>query len=185
MKHIKSYQNGVVIGSFALIVSQAFVGCEQKEEASINQNKFIIVKQLPTGKYQVIEETPINGPTRIMVQSNDGTMRELSEAEMHQLAEEEYRKVQQGTSETTQANNEGGMGLGGTILAVAAGSILGNMIANSLMGNRNFSHNNRSMSAHARSVNRANTAAKKSSAKRGFFGKSGSSSHRSGGFFGG
>lgn len=185
MKHIRSYQNGAVIGSFALIVSQVFVGCEQQQEASINQNKFVIVKELPNGKYEVVEETPISGPTRIMVQNSDGTMRELSQEEMKRLAEQEYQKVQAGTSETVQPNDGGGMGLGSTILAVAAGSILGNMIANSLMGNKNFARNNRAMSAHARSVNRANKAAKRSPAKRGFFGKSGSSKYRGGGFFGG
>lgn len=185
MKHIKSYGNGALIGSMSLVMMGAFTGCSQTQEESIDQNKFIIVEEKTPGKFTVIEETPINGPTRIMIKNLDGTMRELSEEEMKTLAQAEYGKVQNGTSETTQAHSEGsGMGLGGTILAVAAGSILGNMISNQLMGNRNFSQNNRAASSHARSVNRSNYS-KKTSKKQGYFGKNSRSSANHKSFFGG
>lgn len=185
MKHIKDFGNGALLGSMSVVVMAALTGCEsqQSTQDAINENKFIIVKETTPGKYTVIEEQPISGPTRVMVQNSDGTMKELSPEEIKALAEQEYQKVQSGTSEATQEHHGEGMGLGSTILAVAAGSILGNMIANQLMGNKNFQRNNMASSARARSFNRSQSASKKSPAKSGFFGKSGSST--GGGFFGG
>jgi hypothetical protein len=72
------------------------------------------------------------------------------------------------------------MGLAGTILAVAAGSLLGNMIGNALMKNKNFSQ-------RATSVNQSpysRSAAAKSSNKKSFFGSSSSSSSSSKSSFG-
>ncbi len=183
MKHIRNFGNGAVLGSMSLVVVSALTGCSEQKDQSINENKFIIVKELPTGKYEVISEEPTAGPTQVVVEQKDGTLKRLSQEEIKQIAQEEYKKVQEGTSEATQ-NNSGGMGLGSTILAVAAGSILGNMIANQLMGNKNFQRNNYATSSRARAFKREQ-AAKKSSSKKGFFSKSGSSSQRSGGFFGG
>lgn len=88
--------------------------------------------------------------------------------------------MQSGQSELNSAPSGEGMGLAGTILAVAAGSLLGNMIGNALMGNKNFQR-------HSNAVNKSayhQNAAKRSAAggsKRSFFGgsKTGSSSTRS------
>lgn len=184
MKHIRNFGNGAVLGSMSLVVISALSGCSEQKDESINENKFIIVKELPTGKYEVVSEEPTSGPTQVVVEQKDGTLKRLSQEEIKKIAEEEYKKVQEGTSEATQSNNGGGMGLGSTILAVAAGSILGNMIANQLMGNKNFQRNNYAASSRARAFQRQQTA-KKSSSKKGFFSKSGSSNQRSGGFFGG
>lgn len=185
MKHIKSYGNGALLGSMSTVLVLALAGCSNPQEESISQSKFIIVQETALGKYEVIEETPINGPTRIMVKNIDGTMRELSEEEMKNLAQQEYAKVQQGTSETLNPDQGSqGMGLAGTILAVAAGSILGNMIANQLMGNKNFAQNNRAASSHARSLNRSSTPSS-SSQKKSFFGKTGSSQTQNKSFLGG
>ena len=182
MKHIKSVGTGAAIGSMSVVVMSALTGCSQAQEDTINQNKFVIVEELSNGKFAVLEETPVNGPTRIMVKSKDGTMRQLSDEEMKTLAQQEYDRVQKGTSETTQNHGSEGMGLGGTILAVAAGSILGNMIGNALMGNKSFAQSNRAATQRARNINRSRGG---SSGKKGFFGKNSKSSSRSRGFFGG
>lgn len=184
MKHIRSFSGGAVIGSMSLVVASALTGCSQAQEDSINQNKFVIVEELSNGKFAVLEETPVNGPTRIMVKQKDGTMRELTQEEMKTLAQQEYDRVQQGNSETTQAHGGEGMSLAGTILAVAAGSILGNMIGNALMGNKNFAQNNRAASYRARDI-REQRRAQQQRSKKGFFGKNSQSTSRSGGFFGG
>ncbi len=181
MKHIRNIGNGAAIGSMSVVVMAALTGCSQAQEDTINQNKFVIVEELSNGKFAVLEETPVNGPTRIMVKSKDGTMRQLSDEEMKTLAQQEYERVQQGTSETTQAHSGEGMGLAGTILAVAAGSILGNMIGNALMGNKNFAQSNRAATQRARTMSRTNAG----SNKKGFFGKNSQSSSNSRGFFGG
>jgi hypothetical protein len=127
---------------------------------------------------------PTEGPSRAIIREKDAngnvTERFMNEAEMRALAEQEYKKVQDGTSETVQSNGgDAGMGIGGTILAAAAGAIMGNMIANSLMNNKNFSRNAASTNKSAYSRNkRSSSSARKSSTKKSFFGKSNKKSSR-------
>jgi hypothetical protein len=164
-------------------------GCEAPQEKQ--QNKFLVIEQQANGKYVVVEEMPTDGPSRAIIREMDAngmkTERFMSEAEMKALAEQEYQKVQNGTSETVQDNGgSAGMGLAGTILAVAAGSLLGNMIGNALMNNKNFSKNSATSNRSAYSRSAAGKAAKSGSSKKSFFGSSSkTSSSRSGGFFGG
>ncbi|QOP46067.1 hypothetical protein [Sulfurimonas paralvinellae] len=185
MKHISSLASGVALGTAGMIMMSTLTGCEQRQQET--QNKFLVIEQLPNGKYKVVEEMPTEGPTRAIIREHDeyGNIRErfMNEDEMKALAAQEYEKVQNGTSETVQENPSGeGMGLAGTILAVAAGSLLGNMIANSLMNNKAFSRNTRSAytsSAYKQSKQRTST-------KKSFFGKSSkSSTYKRSSFFGG
>ena len=162
--------SGIALGSMSLVVMSALSGCVQEQQEP--KNRILTIEQTATGKYTVIEEVPTEGPSRAIIRERDAngfiTERLMSEDEMRILAEQEYQKVQEGRSETTQGDNAGGMGLGGTILAVAAGSLLGNMIANQLMGNKNFSQN-------ANHVNKSAYHAKKrasgGSSKKSFFSK--------------
>ncbi len=189
MKHISSLSAGVGLGSTGVLMMSLLTGCEAPQEQA--QNKFLVIEQQANGKYIVVEEMPTEGPTRAIIREKDAygnvTERFMNEAEMKALAEQEYQKVQNGTSETTQPNGGSeGMGLAGTILAVAAGSLMGNMIANSLFNNKNFSRNATSANKSAYSRSAAGKAARKSSTKKSFFGSSKKSSTRSsGGFFGG
>ena len=187
MKHISSLSSGVALGTAGIMMMGVLTGCEQRQQET--QNKFLVIEQLPNGQYKVVEEMPTEGPTRAIIRERDanGNIQErfMNEAEMKALAAQEYEKVQNGTSETLHDNDSSaGMGLAGTILAVAAGSLLGNMIANSLMNNKSFSRNTRSAyTASAYKQKKQRTSAKKSF----FGGSSKSSSYRksSGGFFGG
>ena len=188
-KHISSIASGVALGTAGLLMMGTLSGCEKKQEA---QNKFLVIEQQANGKYKVIEEMPTEGPTRAIIREKDAdghvTERFMNESEMKALADQEYKKVQDGTSETLQSNGEsGGMGLAGTILAVAAGSLLGNMIGNSLMNNKNFARNASSANRSAYSRSAASKSRKSSSSRKSFFGGSSrsSSSRSSGGFFGG
>ena len=100
----------------------------------------------------------------------------MNEDEMKKLAEQEYQKVQAGTSETVSSSEgSAGMGLAGTILAVAAGSLLGNMIGNALMNNKNFASKSSSVNKSAYSRSAAGSSGAKtssSSTKKSFFGGS-------------
>lgn len=189
MKHISSLASGIALGSTGLLMMSVLTGCEAPQKQA--QNKFLVIEQQANGKYIVIEEMLTDGPSRAIIREKDAygnvTERFMNEAEMKALANQEYKKVQNGTSETTQQNGGSeGMGLAGTILAVAAGSLMGNMIANSLMGNKNFSRNATSSNKSAYSRSAAGKAARKSSSKKSFFGNSKKSYSRSGGgFFGG
>jgi len=186
-KHISSISSGIGLGSVGIIMMSVLTGCEAPQEQQ--QNKYLVIEQQPNGKYVVVEEMPTKGPNRAIIREKDAnghiTERFMNEDEMKALAEQEYQKVQNGTSETTQQNGGEGMGLAGTILAVAAGSLMGNMIANSLMGNKNFSRNATSSNRSAYSRSAASKASKTSSSRKSFFGGSSKSSSRSGGFFGG
>ncbi len=181
MRHISSIAGGVALGSAGVLMMGVLSGCEapQKEQ----QNRFLVIEQQASGKYIVVEEMPTDGPSRAIIRERDAngavSERFMNEAEMKTLAEQEYQKVQNGTSETVQENSGGaGMGLAGTILAVAAGSLLGNMIGNSLMNNKNFSKNSASSNKSAYSRSAASRASK-SSSKKSFFGSSSRSSSSS------
>lgn len=184
MKHIRSIGSGVVLGSMSVAVMSVLTGCSAQQEQQEAQNKFLVIEQQANGKYVVVEEMPTDGPSRAIIRERDAngqvTERFMNEAEMKALADQEYKKVQDGTSETVQSGDtSGGMGLAGTILAVAAGSLLGNMIGNALMNNKNFSKNAASSNRSAYSRSAAGKSTKSSSGKKSFFGGSSSKSSAS------
>jgi len=189
MKHITSLASGVALGSAGVAMMSVLSGCAGQEQQQV-QNKFLVIEQQSNGKYTVVEEMPTEGPSRAIIRERDAnghiTERFMNEEEMKKLAEQEYSKVQDGSSETLQnGSGSAGMGLGGTILAVAAGSLLGNMIGNALMGNKNFANRatNVNKSAYARTANSRRAA--KAGSRKGFFGGKSSKSSSRGGFFGG
>mgnify|MGYP002776386696 CR=1 FL=1 len=184
MKHIYSIASGVALGSAGIVMMSVLGGCESsqqqqhQQEQKQQQNKFLVIEQQADGKYTVVEEMPTEGPSRAIIREIDAngnkTERIMSEAEMKALAEQEYKKVQDGTSETlSSSEGSAGMGLAGTILAVAAGSLLGNMIGNALMNNKNFSQRASTVnqSAYNRPASGASSAAA-SSTKKSYFGGS-------------
>ena len=169
-----SIAGGVALGSAGVMMMSVLSGCAQQQQEP--QNRFLVIEQQTNGKYIVVEEMPTDGPSRAIIREKDENgntvERFMNEAEMKALAEQEYQKVQNGTSETVQDNGgSAGMGLAGTILAVAAGSLLGNMIGNALMNNKNFSKNATSSNKSAYSRSAAGKASK-SSTKKSFFGSS-------------
>jgi outer membrane lipoprotein SlyB len=195
MKHIISAKQ-VIMGTTGLAVLSALSGCQNNQESSEaskteTQNKFIVVEQLSSGKYVVVEEMPTTGPNRALIRSKDenGTISErvMSEAEMKALADQEYQKMQDGKSELNSEPHSEGMGLGGTILAAAGGALLGNMIGNALMNNTNFRKNQdaSNKSAYHQSANQNSPKPASTGQKKSFFGNSGSKSFGSSSSFGG
>ncbi len=187
-KHITSISSGVVLGSAGIAMMSILSGCESPQDEQKQQNKYLVIEQQANGKYIVVEEMPTDGPSRAIIRERDEngkvTERFMNESEMKALAEQEYQKVQNGTSETVQeGGGDAGMGIAGTILAAAAGAMMGNMIANSLMNNKNFSKNAASSnkSAYSRSARGGSSSrsSTKSSSKKSYFGKSSGSSSRS------
>ena len=132
MRHISSIAGGIALGSAGVVMMSVLSGCEAPQEQQEQQNRYLVIEQQANGKYIVVEEMPTEGPSRAIIREKDAngniTERFMNEAEMKALAEQEYQKVQDGTSETVQdGGGSAGMGLAGTILAVAAGSLLGNI----------------------------------------------------------
>ncbi|WP_294887768.1 hypothetical protein [Sulfurimonas sp. RIFCSPLOWO2_12_36_12] len=179
IKHIYTIASGVALGSAGVMMMSVLSGCESsQQEQKTGQNKFLVIEQQADGKYIVVEEMPTEGPSRAIIREVDEngnkTERLMNEDEMKKLAEQEYQKVQEGSSETLKSGeSSAGMGLGGTILAVAAGSLLGNMIGNALMNNKNFASRSSTVnkSAYSRSAG-GQASGSGSSTKKSFFGGS-------------
>jgi hypothetical protein len=155
--YIKKISQVSAFGSMAVLAALALSGCEQKPkegsggvaEAARQQGQFMVIQEVADGKYKVVEQYPTNGPSRAILKEINGTERLLSEAELKKLAEEEAKKVENNTSNLAKAPNEqmysGGMSLGETILASAAGALIGGYLANKLFNNPNFQANQRVM----------------------------------------
>ncbi|MDD2838865.1 MAG: hypothetical protein AB7U44_05620 [Sulfuricurvum sp.] len=192
MKHIVS-ANTVFLGAMSAALISALSGCQgsQEEAQQEPQNRFLVVEQQPNGKFVVVEEVPTTGPSHAIIRSTDenGTVHErvMSEAEMKELADQEYKKMQEGKSELNSEPQGEGMGLGGTILAAAGGALLGNMIGNALMNNTNFRKNQdaSNRSAYHRSGGNMGSTGTATSQKKSFFGNAGAKSTSSSGTFGG
>lgn len=190
MNHISTIGSAALLGSVGLTVMSVLTGCEAPQEQE--PNKFYVIEQQANGKYVVMEEMPTDGENRAIIREKnaDGTVNErfMNEAEMQKLAQQEYQKMEAGQSELNAEPSGEGMGLAGTILAVAAGSLLGNMIGNALMGNKNFQRHSNSVnkSAYHKSKTASGAKSGKSSSKKSFFSssKSGSSSRTSGSYGG-
>ena len=196
MKHFTSAKH-IMMGTMGLVVLSALSGCQSapEEQASTaqaeGQNKFLVVEQLSSGKYVIVEEMPTTGPSRAIIKETDenGTVHErvMSEAEMKELADQEYKKMEAGQSELNAEPQGEGMGLAGTILAAAGGALLGNMIGNALMNNKNVQrHQDASnRSAYHRSASGMNNSATSNTQKKSYFGNSASKSTTSSSSFGG
>lgn len=221
MRHIKRVLSYSMVGSLGLAVVANLQGCtpegpEDQQDSGAgslqsdmqHENFFLVIEQTSANPdtYMLAEKHPTEGATRAVLRDMEGNEKIMSEAELKEFAEAEAAKVEAGTSNLTQENSAtsgGGLSLGETILAAAAGSLIGGMIANKLANNSNFRQNQRGNSRPGAAYssrpstktgqknwfkgNKATTGAKPSQAqgqtRRGFFGgnKSTTSSRSSGG----
>ena len=152
MKHIKKTLSYSIAGSLGLTVIAGLQGCGNSSqppqgpvtgvEENQQQSFFMVIEQTGTNPdtYKLVEKHPTNGPTRAILRDQNGNERFLSKEELQKIADQEAAKVEAGTSRLTQdpSMHSGGMSLGETLLAAAAGSLLGSMLANQLLGNKNF-----------------------------------------------
>ena len=196
MKHLRKFSTIATATGLGTLLATGLTGCfgdnQQQQEQTKAQHAFVIIEETAPGRYKIKDEFPAE-ETRIVLQQLDGTERVLTKPEMDALVAEEAARIDNGTSNLTQAQNpqmsqQGGMGLGEILLSSMAGAVIGSWIGSKLFGNQNFQNNRKagykSPSTYTRSQ-KSFDAAKKSSAKRsGFFGSK-STSSRSGGFFGG
>ena len=204
MKHIKKIKDYSIVCGMGAILVAGLVGCEAPHsgqngdsrafsEASQRQNAFVVIEEVAPKQYKIVDEYPAK-ETRVILKTLDGKEKILSKEELDALIKEEAKKIENGTSPLTNpslANQGGGLSLGETILASAAGAILGSWIGSKLFNNPNYQQQRRtsykSPSTYSRSVNsfskkRSSSMTKKS----GFFSKpTTKSTTRKSGFFGG
>ncbi|HEQ3580871.1 UPF0323 family lipoprotein [Campylobacter coli] len=187
MKKIKKIIQIGMIGGLAAVAGGALAGCgsnndnsDTLNQAANAQGAFVIIEETAPGQYKIKDQYP-SDETRVVLKDLNGTERVLSKEEMDALIKEEAAKIDNGTSNLTKEGGQissGGLSLGETLLASAAGAILGSWIGSKLFNNQNFANQQRgafsNQSAYQRSVNsfnKAGTAGSASSAsKSGFFG---------------
>ncbi|HHW4173660.1 TPA: UPF0323 family lipoprotein [Campylobacter coli] len=187
MKKIKKIIQIGMIGGLAAVAGGALAGCgsnndnsDTLNQAANAQGAFVIIEETAPGQYKIKDQFP-SDETRVVLKDINGTERVLSKEEMDALIKEEAAKIDNGTSNLTKEGGQissGGLSLGETLLASAAGAILGSWIGSKLFNNQNFANQQRgafsNQSAYQRSVNsfnKAGTAGSASSAsKSGFFG---------------
>ncbi|HDZ4961785.1 TPA: UPF0323 family lipoprotein [Campylobacter jejuni] len=187
MKKIKKIIQIGMIGGLAAVAGGALAGCgsnndnaDTLNQAANAQGSFVIIEETAPGQYKIKDQYP-SDETRVVLKDLNGTERILSKEEMDALIKEEAAKIDNGTSNLTKDNGQissGGLSLGETLLASAAGAILGSWIGSKLFNNQNFANQQRgafsNQSAYQRSVNSFNKAGTTSSAssakKSGFFG---------------
>ncbi|MDO7253158.1 UPF0323 family lipoprotein [Helicobacter cappadocius] len=205
MKHFRKISDYAVIGGLSALVAVSLAACGSdaghsgdKNSANVSntlqKGAFVILEEQKDGSYKVAEEYP-SEKTHVVVRDINGNERVLSQEEIDKLIKQEESRIDNGTSNLTNPNSSGGLGLGGALLASAAGAILGSYIGNKLFNNpaykQNQQRNYKSPQAYERSQNSfKNTSATRASstpsnAKSGFFGNnSNTSSTRSTGSFG-
>jgi len=207
MRHIKKAVSYSIAGSLGLGVMASLQGCSDQGPAppnigdfgstqseGIEQDYFMVIEQ--TGStpdtYRLVEKHATDGPTRAILRTPDGNERFMSEAELQAVTAEEAARVEAGTSRLTEdpSMSAGGLSLGEVLVAAAAGSLIGGMLANRLARNTNFQRTQQTYgggrpTAAISQPARTQTAAK-SKPRTGFFGGSSSRSSRSSyGSFGG
>lgn len=201
MKHINTIKNYAMVGGLGVMAIFGLNACDSgNNNNSLNstlQNTqkngaFVIIEEQFDGSYKVLEEYP-SEQTRVMLKDKNGGERMLSQAEIDELIKQEESKINAGTSELTSPNG-GGLGLGGAILASAAGAILGSYIGNKLFNNPNYQTNQqrnyKSPQAYERSKNSFNnknttSGTKGNAGKSGFFGGNSGTSTNKGTNYGG
>lgn len=191
-KYLKNLSKAIATTGLGTVLISGITGCENRQayEEQAAQGAFVIIEEVSPGKYQIKDEFP-SDETRIVLKELNGNEKVLTQQELDQLIAQENAKIDNGTSQLTQPNEQAssGMGLGEVIMASMAGAILGSWIGNKLFGNANYQNNRKasykSPATYAKSKNSFSQAKKSTSNKRSGFFSNNKKSSKSSGFFGG
>ena len=148
MHYIKKISSYAMVGGLGALLVMGITGCEKKEqeqnqhafsEAAQKQGAFVVIEETAPGKYKIVEEYP-SSQTRVILRELNGTERILSKEELDRLVKAEAAKIEANQSPLTNPSlqSSGGMGLAETILASAAGAIIGSWIGSKLFGNPTY-----------------------------------------------
>ncbi|RUM72553.1 MAG: hypothetical protein DSZ10_04790 [Sulfurovum sp.] len=203
MKYIRTFSTITAATGIGALLSSGLTGCTQQQNQQDQQPQakgaFVIIEETAPGRYKIKDEFPAD-ETRIVLKRLDSTERVLTKEEMDALVAQEAARIDAGQSNLTrpdaqeQIQQQGGMGLGETILASAAGYMLGAWIGSKLFGNQNYQNNRKAGYKSPQTYSRSKSSFSKprksmSARKSGFFGSkktSGKSGFfKSRGFFGG
>ena len=176
---LKKVSNFAVVGGFGSLLILSFAGCENKQEnqqqndsalsnVAEKKNVFVVIEKGSDGSYKIIDEFPSTNTTIVL--REDGKERILTKEEIDKLVADEAKKIDNNTSALTNPTiSSGGMSLGETLLASAAGAIIGSYIGNKLFNNSNYEAQRRttykSPQTYSKSVNSFNKPSSTSSTK--------------------
>ncbi|OCR07805.1 hypothetical protein BA185_02585, partial [Helicobacter pullorum] len=149
-KFLKKISDPKVVGAFSksglgLAAILVMVGCDNTSQNTNNgggleqatkNGATVTIEQQQDGSYKILEETP-SSTTRVILKEANGNERILTQEEIDKIIAEESKKIDEGTSQLTNPTG-GGLSLGETILASAAGAILGSWIGSKLFNNQNY-----------------------------------------------
>ena len=199
---LRKISNYAIVGGLGALLMVNLVGCGDKkeennenvfQEANKKEGAFVVIQETAPKQYKIIDEYPAS-QTRVILKTLDGKEKILSQEELDNLIKEADKKIESNQSPLTNPEmSSGGMSLGETILASAAGAILGSWIGSKLFNNQNY-QNQRARSYKSPSVmqrskdsfrnkSKSTFSSFKKEPKKGFFGSSSSrtSSSRFGG----
>ena len=198
MKYLKKLSDYATASGVGALLITGLTGCgdsvpqeQPKTQQQEKKSAFVIIEEVEKGKYKIKDEFPAD-ETRIILKKLDGTEKVLTQEEMDKLVKEEAAKIDNGTSNLTKDQSQNpevanqGMSLGETLLASAAGAMVGAWIGNKLFGNSNYQNNRqagyKSPSTFSRSkssFSKSNSASSRNKGRSGFFGSKSSSSSSS------
>lgn len=179
-QHLRKISDIGMLGSAGLAAALVLSGCDSGGSSggsassgiaeATKKGASVTIEKQADGSYKIIDEFP-SDTTRVILREN-GEERILSQEEIDKIIAQEAQKIDSGTSQLTNPTG-GGLSLGETILASAAGAILGSWIGSKLFNNQNFQNQQRasykSPQAYERSQNSFNRGGTSSSAGRSGF----------------
>jgi hypothetical protein len=201
LRKISNYAIVGGLGAFLMINMTACSDNSHKndenvfKEASQKQGAFVVIQETAPNQYKITDEYPASSTT-VILKKLDGTEKILSKEELDKLIKEADKKIEENKSPLTNPElSSGGMSLGETILASAAGAILGSWIGSKLFNNPTYQHQRAKSYSSPSVLQRSKESFKnrskstfssfKSTKKSGFFSSTSSRSSSSGFRFGG
>ena len=142
----RKISNYAIVGGLGALLMFNLTGCTDKkdnnqnvfEEANQKKGAFVVIQEVAPEEYKIVDEYP-SSETRVILKSLDGSERILSQEELDKLIKEADKKIESNQSPLTNPElSSGGMSLGETILASAAGAILGSWIGSKLFNNPTY-----------------------------------------------
>lgn len=174
-KYLKKISDPKIAGIFSksglgLAAILLITGCNSNEQnqaqsgitEATKNGATVTIEQQADGSYKILDEVP-SVQTRVILREKDGSERILSQAEIDKIIADEAKKIDSGTSQLTNPTG-GGLSLGETILASAAGAILGSWIGSKLFNNQNFQNQQRTTYKTPQAYERSQSSFNRSSA---------------------
>lgn len=143
--YLRKISDVAILGGMSAFIITGLVACndskssDTQKEITAKKGATVTLQEQDDGSYKILEEIP-SSETRVIVKDKEGNERMLGKEEVDELVAEEAKKVDDGSSSLLSGGGAG-LGIGGAILASAAGALIGSYIGNKLFNNQNYRQN--------------------------------------------